>query len=80
MAETETIRKKTSRKISVGVNPDDIKIVGLLAKDLNIRQIAGHIGMNQRTLERKIVIMKSTYGAKTLTGLEAFFFRNNLIK
>ena len=67
-------------KINVEVNKEDIQLVKLLSNCLTVAEIAEEMDLNKRTLEKKILIMKKAYNCKTLPGLVAFFFRNNLVK
>ena len=69
-----------STKINVEVNKEDIQLVKLLANCHTVAEVAEEMGINKRTLEKKILIMKKAYNCKTLPGLVAFFFRNNLVK
>ena len=67
-------------KINVEVNKEDIQLVKLLSNCYTIAEVAEEMDMNKRTLEKKILLMKKVYNCKTLSGLVAFFFRNNLVK
>jgi len=64
----------------VEITEDVVDVVRLLADDNTVQQVADQMGLNKRTLEQRIVLMKRQCGTNTLYGLVALFFRNKLIK
>ena len=64
-------------KINVDVKQEDIDLVSLFSNCYTVAEAAEELGINQRTLEKKILIMKKAYNCKTLPGLVAFFLGIN---
>jgi len=64
----------------VEITEEVVDVVRLLADDNTVQQVADQMGLNKRTLEQRIVLMKRQCGTNTLYGLVALFFRNKLIK
>ena len=68
-----------AKEIKVTVSSEDIKLVNLFSNCYTVAEAAEELGINKRTLEKRILLMKKTYNCKTLPGLVALFFRNKLL-
>lgn len=69
------------QKIEVGEIGDGwVEVVQGLSDDKKVSEVAKELGYNVRTLEKKVSDIKFCYDIKTIGGLVALFFRNNLIK
>lgn len=58
----------------------EVMIVGLLAEDHTVTEIASKQNMKVRGLEGTVAAMKRKIGCKTIHGLVAYFLRNGLIE
>ncbi len=58
----------------------EITIVQMLSDDNRANEIASVLKKSPRTIEGKILRIKQRFECKTVGGLVALFFRNNLIK
>ena len=67
-----TIKKEVTKK--------EIEIVQRLANEERVHEIAANLGLNERSLEGKVLTMRKNYGCKSIVGLVALFFRKKFIK
>ncbi len=75
------VQKKIKVLQSVKIEGDMIKAVSMLSNGKTIWEISKALEINtRRTLEGRILAIKTKFEIATLPQLVAFFFRNKLIK
>lgn len=63
----------------LNTTPGDIKVIKCLCNGLTVPEISTEIGINVRTLERRILNLKKTFQCSTLVHLAVLFVKNRVI-